>query len=247
MYPHDDCLLCGSELYRRIALKHFSEMLHYGDSVLNESWVDNVMIIFWCQALVSIINSSGRFCMNIIVTFNFVNILKYCKIIEDMAPCCDDKAWESRGRQRLYQKRSTILERRSQRLQMKTMSNQTLPTRTGPARKVWPTPSYHESHRKTNTGRSCWVSGFKSRPNRIAYGSGWCDPSSTTQYGQSGHPQTLDQQGQSYRITFSDLQCENAVWRMPPSQFRKLNRENKMGYHWHQRNAKTRWKRGWTC
>ena len=52
----------------------------------------------------------------------------------------------------------------------KTMSNQTLPTRTGPARKVWPTPSYHESHRKTNTGRSCWVSGFKSRPNRIAYG-----------------------------------------------------------------------------
>ena len=31
-------------------------------------------------------------------------------------------------------------------------------------------PSYHESHRKTNTGRSCWVSGFKSRPNRIAYG-----------------------------------------------------------------------------
>ena len=36
--------------------------------------------------------------------------------------------------------------------------------------KVWPTPSYHESHRKTNTGRSCWVSGFKSRPNRIAYG-----------------------------------------------------------------------------
>ena len=36
--------------------------------------------------------------------------------------------------------------------------------------KVWPTPSYHESHRKTNTDRSCWVSGFKSRPNRIAYG-----------------------------------------------------------------------------
>ena len=34
--------------------------------------------------------------------------------------------------------------------------------------KVWPTPSYHESHRKTNTGRSCWVNGFKSRPNRIA-------------------------------------------------------------------------------
>ena len=31
------------------------------------------------------------------------------------------------------------------------MSNQTLPTRTGPARKVWPTPSSHESHRKTNT------------------------------------------------------------------------------------------------
>ena len=91
-------------------------------------------------------------------------------LVEDMAPCRGDEAWESRGRQRLYQKRSTILERRSQRLQTKTMSNQTLPTRTGPARKVWPTPSYHESHRKTNTGRSCWVSGFKSRPNRIAYG-----------------------------------------------------------------------------
>ena len=91
-------------------------------------------------------------------------------LVEDMAPCRGDEAWESRGRQRLYQKCSTILERRSQRLQTKTMSNQTLPTRTGPARKVWPTPSYHESHRKTNTGRSCWVSGFKSRPNRIAYG-----------------------------------------------------------------------------
>ena len=64
-----------------------------------------------------------------------------------------------------------------QRISMETASKEqeinrriTLPTRTGPARKVWPTPSYHESHRKTNTGSSCWVSGFKSRPNRIAYG-----------------------------------------------------------------------------
>ena len=39
--------------------------------------------------------------------------------------------------------------------------------------KVWPIPSYHESHRKTNTGRSCWVSFLNQGPT--ASPKGWGD------------------------------------------------------------------------
>ena len=125
-----------------------------------------------------------------------------------MAPCRGDEARESRGRQRLYQKRSTILERHSQRLQTKTMSNQTLPTRTGPARKVWPTLHIMSHTVKQIPAVPVGSADLNQGPTASPMGRGDVIQVLLPNMARTA---THKPRTNKDKITFSDLQRENAV------------------------------------